>query len=482
MPTDTSRRWFLKTAAAGVAALAERGAAARPNIVYILADDMGYGDLGCYNAGSKIPTPYIDRLASQGVRFTDAHSPSAVCTPTRYGILTGRYCWRSRLTRGVLNGYSPALIEPGRLTVPAMLKRQGYRTACAGKWHLGLGSAEKTDYAGPLVPGPNAAGFDYFYGIPASLDMPPYVWVENERVEALPTAHTAGIRERRGIFWREGPMAPGFRHDGVLPRITGKALEYLRAQQAGQPFFLYLALTAPHTPWLAAPRFRGSSAAGEYGDFTAMVDDAVGRVLHALETRGLARDTLVIFTSDNGAHWLPDEIERWSHRANHHLRGQKADIWEGGHRVPFIARWPGRIPAGAASAETTCLTDLMATAAEIAGFALPAGAGEDSFSMLPALLGNGSGKPIREAVVHHSGDGHFSIRQGEWKLIPVRGSGGFTPPKVYEPKPGEPAGELFNLADDPSERRNLYLDRPEVAARLAALLDRYRREGRSRPL
>ncbi len=480
MPRETSRRVFLKTVGGGLAARSAFGAASRPNIVFILADDMGYGDLGCYNAASRIPTPHIDRLAAQGMRFTDAHSPSAVCTPTRYGVLTGRYCWRSRLKRGVLNGYSPALIEPGRLTVPSLLKRQGYRTAAFGKWHLGLGSAEKTDYTRPLVPGPNAAGFDSFYGIPASLDMEPYVWVENERVQAAPTASVEGIRERRGIFWRGGPMAPGFRHDRVLPEITERAVAYVREQRAGQPFFLYLPLTAPHTPWLAEPRFRGSSGAGEYGDFAAMVDDAVGRVLHALEARGLAGETLVIFTSDNGAHWLPGEIERWGHRANHMLRGQKADIWEGGHRVPFIARWPGQVRAGSTSAQLTCLTDLMATAAEIVGFELPPDAGEDSYSLLPALLGQSPGASARDAVVHHSGDGHFAIRQGPWKLIPVRGSGGFTPPKLYQPKPGEPPGELFNLAEDPSEQRNLYLERPEVAARLAALLDRYRREGRSR--
>jgi arylsulfatase A-like enzyme len=478
-----TRRDILKSAAAAALALPRAGAAQRyPNIVYILADDLGYGDPRCYNAESKIPTPNIDRLATQGVRFTDAHSGSAVCTPTRYGINTGRYCWRSRLKSGVLEGYSPALIESGRLTVAEMLRQRGYRTAGIGKWHLGLQNGERTDYTQPLRPGPLDAGFDSWFGIPASLDMPPYLFFENDRALAQPTAHVDGMREHRGVFWREGAIAPGFRHIDVLPAITRKAVDYLGALKAGQPFFLYFALTAPHTPWLPTAEFRGKAAAGEYGDFVAMVDDAVGQVLRAIDRGNLAADTLVVMTSDNGAHWLPEEIAQWNHRANDGLRGQKADIWDGGHRIPFIARWPRHIPAGTVSRELMCLTDLMATAAEITGFDLPGNAAEDSYSMLPALLGKKLDKPIREAIVHHSSRGHFSIRQGPWKLNIGRGSGGFTQPLEYTPKPGEAAGELFNLAEDLAETHNLYFEHPELVARLTALLDRYQRQGYSRPI
>jgi arylsulfatase A-like enzyme len=480
-----SRRGFLKCSSAAISSLAlPRGQAAPryPNIVYILADDLGYGDARCYNPDSKVPTPNLDRLASQGVRFTDAHSPSAVCTPTRYGINTGRYSWRSRLKSGVLEGYSPALIEPGRLTVAAMLKQQGYQTAGIGKWHLGLQNGDRTDYTQPLRPGPLDAGFDYWFGIPASLDMPPYLFFENDRATAQPTAHVDGIREHRGVFWREGAIAPGFRHIDVLPTITKKAVSYLAGRKAGQPFFLYLALTAPHTPWLPTEEFRGKAKAGEYGDFVAMVDDAAGQVLHAIDRYNLASDTLVIMTSDNGAHWLPEEIVQWHHRANDGLRGQKADIWDGGHRIPFIARWPGHIQPSTVCGELSCLTDLFATAAEITGFKLPDKAAEDSYSMLHALLGKRLERPIREAIVHHSSRGHFSIRQGPWKLNIGRGSGGFTPPFEYTPKPGEPAGELFNMADDLAETRNLYLERPEIVARLTGLLEKYQQQGYSRPV
>jgi len=482
MPFAFTRRDFMKSLAAAAFVPALPAAPRHPNIVYILADDLGYGDARCYNPDSKIPTPNLDRLATQGVRFTDCHSPSAICTPTRYGILTGRYSWRSRLKSGVLWGYDPALIEPGRLTVPAMLKQQGYQTAGIGKWHLGLQNNEKTDYSLPLHPGPLDYGFDSYFGIPSSLDIPPYVYIENDHVQAQPTGHIDQMLVDRGVFWREGAIAPGFRHIEVLPSLTKKAVEYIGSRTPANPFFLYLALTAPHTPWLPTAPFQGKAAAGEYGDFVAMVDDAVGQVLRAIDGQKLAADTLVVMTSDNGAHWLPDEIARWNHRANDGLRGQKADIWDGGHRIPFIARWPGRIAPGTTCSELMCLTDLMATAAAITGFKLPRTAGEDSYSMLPALLGRKLRQPIREAIVHHSSQGHFSIRQGRWKLNLGRGSGGFTEPVEYTPKPGEPAGELFDMAADFAETRNLYQERPEIVARLTALLLRYQRQGYSRPM
>ncbi len=463
---------------------AQTGAAERPpNIVFILADDLGYGDLRSYNPASKIATVELDRLAAQGMRFTDAHSPSGVCTPTRYGLLTGRYAWRSKLKRSVLNGYSPMLIEPGRPTVASLLKARGYATAAIGKWHLGLGNADPADFSKPLQPGPTSVGFDYFFGIPASLDMAPYVFVENTAVTAAPTDKVGSSEMRRrggGGYWREGPIAPGFTHEGVLPALTEKAVSFIGRQSPARPFLLYLPLAAPHTPWMPTAEFRGKSGADYYGDFVAQVDASVGRVLRALDEAKVGEHTLVIFTSDNGAHWLPTDIEKWGHRANGALRGQKADIYEGGHRVPFIARWPGKVKPGTTSDALLCLTDLFATVSAILGEPLPADAAEDSVSFLPALLGAAANAPGREAIVHHSNDGTFAIRQGPWKLAFALGSHGFSEPRTVEPTPGGPQGQLFNLDDDPAEERNLWLEKPDVVARLTALLERYQAGGRSR--
>jgi arylsulfatase A len=456
----------------------------RPNIVFILADDLGIGDLGCYNRDSKIPTPHLDRFASQGIRFTDAHSPSAVCTPTRYGLLTGRYAWRTSLKRGVLQGYDPLLIEKDRLTVAGLLKQHGYKTAGIGKWHLGLGGVKPVDYAAPLSPGPRAVGFDYFFGIPASLDMEPYVFVENDLVLEAPTARIAASKHRRqggGGFWRAGPIAPSFKHENVLPAITDKAVQYIREQTPTEPFFLYFALTAPHTPWMPTADFAGKSQVGYYGDFVMQTDAAIGRVLAALDAGALTENTLVIITSDNGSHWPPADITRWKHRSNHIYRGQKADLWEGGHRVPFLARWPGKIPAAAVSNELICHTDFFATVAAVLGARLPDNAAEDSYNILSALRGERTERSIRESIVHHSGDGAFAIRHGPWKLCLALGSQGFSDPKNIEPKKGGPRGQLYNLANDPAEERNLWSDQPEVVQRLTNLLDQYKRDGRSVP-
>ena len=455
-----------------------------PNIVVILADDLGYGDLTCYNKDAKIPTPNLDRLAARSMRFTDAHTPSAVCSPTRYGLLTGRYCWRTSLKKGVLNGYAPALIEPKRLTVPSLLKQHGYVTAGFGKWHLGLGDSPKADFSKPLKPGPCSAGFDSFFGIPASLDMPPYVFIDNEGVLEAPTETIADSAMRRkggGGFWRGGAIAPHFKHIEVLPTITERAAAFVRKQTADKPFFLYLALTGPHTPWMPTEEFRGKSKAGYYGDFVAQVDAGAGRILKALDDAKLSDKTLLIFTSDNGAHWLPEDIEKWGHRANDGLRGQKADLWDGGHRVPFLVRWPGHVAPGVTSKELICLTDVLATVAAVVDAKLPADAAEDSYNLLPVLRGDKLDRPIREAVVHHSGDGTFAIRQGPWKLAMALGSHGFSAPHDVKPKPGEAKGQLYNLDDDPREQDNLWLKKPEMVARLTALLDKYKRAGRSRP-
>ena len=453
------------------------------NIILILADDLGYGDLGAYNPSSKIPTPHLNQLAAQGMRFTDAHSPSSVCTPTRYGLLTGRYAWRTKLKQGVLDGYSPFLIEKDRVTLASLLRRQGYRTAGVGKWHLGLGDAEKTDYSQPLRPGPNAAGFDEFFGIPASLDMPPYLFFENERVVEAPSASIAASEMRRkggGGFWRAGAIAPTFKHEAVLPALTEKAVAFIEKQSAEKPFFLYLPLTAPHTPWMPTAEFRGKTGVDYYGDFVTQVDDTVGRVLKALDESGLAGNTLVVFTSDNGAHWLPEDIAKWGHRANGNLRGQKADIWEGGHRIPLIVRWPGNIKTGSRSDQLVCLTDMMATIAALTGTALLEDAGEDSLDFSPVLLGRKPGTPLRDTLVHHSADGTFAIRQGQWKLAMALGSRGFSLPKDLVPKAGEAEGQLYNLRDDPQEQHNLWLREPKIVARLRALLEKLKADGHSR--
>jgi arylsulfatase A-like enzyme len=456
----------------------------KPNIVFILCDDLGIGDPSCYNPESRIDMPHVNALANAGVRFTDMHTPSSVCTPTRYGLLTGRYAWRTRLKSGVQWGYDPLLIEPGRMTIASLLKKHGYHTGGFGKWHLGLGKGGKTDYEKPFDAGPLTVGFDEYFGIPASLDMIPYVYVVNDRAEAAPTATIEGEKHHRQGgkgFWRAGPASPGFRHEEVLPRTVEHALKFLdaRAEAPQTPFFMYVPLTSPHTPWVPTGPWRGKTKVGEYGDFVAQTDDAVGQILASLEKHKLAENTLVIFTSDNGSDWPLGDINKWGHRANHIYRGQKSDAHEGGHRVPFIARWPGRIKPGTTSEQTACLTDMLATIAAVVGEKLPEHAGEDSFNLLPALKGKDAGTPLRPAVVHHSGNGLFAIRSGPWTLITGLGSGGFTAPNRVEPKDGGPKGQLYNLKDDIGEKNNLWLEKPEVVEQLRNLLEQYKTQGHS---
>jgi arylsulfatase A-like enzyme len=373
-----------------------------------------------------------------------------------------------------------------------MLKQYGYSTACIGKWHLGLGSEKKTDYDKPLVPGPNALGFDYFYGISASLDMPPYCYIENERPVIKPTSTIEAGKAGEDGWWRAGTISPGFKHVDVLPHLTEKAVKYIDDHantSPDRPFFMYFPLTAPHCPIAPADFVKGSSKAGGYGDFVVEVDWTVGQVVKALERNGLTDNTLIIVTSDNGSPGRTkikrnpySVIEIYGHYPNGDLRGIKADIWDGGHREPFIARWPGKIPAGTVNDELICLTDVMATYAAIVAAELPSNAGEDSFNILPALLGKKLDKPIRDSIVHHSLTGMFSIRQGKWKLILERGSGGFSSPRTYKPKPGEPKGQLYNLEDDLAESNNLWSKHPEIVKRLTKLLDKYKEQGHTRPL
>jgi arylsulfatase A len=456
-------------------------AGTRPNIVYILADDLGWGDIDAYNEHSAIPTPRMNAFTAQGMRFTDMHSSSAVCTPSRYSILTGRYCWRSSLKKGVLNGDSPNLIEEGRMTVPSMLKAAGYYTAGVGKWHLGLGSDAKTDFTKPLRPGPISHGFDYYYGIPASLDMAPYVYFENEHVVEQATIPDAGSKSPRGVFWREGLRAEHFEIPQVLPTLTAKCESVIaeRAQHKDQPFFLYFALPSPHTPWVPLPEFKGKSGAGDYGDYVAEVDAMVGRVLDAVHAAGLDDNTIVMLTSDNGADWKPGDIELYPHRANADWRGEKADIWEAGHRIPFVARWPGHVPAGKVNHETASLTDLMATLASLLKISLPEDAGEDSFNIAPLLL-NQKHATVRKTIIDHSIDGMFTIREGDWKLELGLGSGGFSEPRAVTPVPGGVKGQLYNLASDPHEVYNVYEQHPDIVSRLTNLLEQCKASGRTR--
>jgi arylsulfatase A-like enzyme len=448
-----------------------------PNIVYILCDDLGYGDVQALNpTRGKIATPNIDRLASQGMTFTDAHSGSSVCTPTRYGILTGRYAWRSRLQSGTLIGDSPPLIASNRLTVPAMLKQHGYTTAAMGKWHLGLTFGENR-WVDPIRDGPLQHGFDSFFGISASLDMPPFAYIENDRFPQPPTVEKKWVRS--------GPAAKDFDAENVLPDLTARAVQYLAARdRKQQPFFLYLAFSAPHTPILPTKQWQGKSGLGPYGDFVMEVDWATGQVLDAIDHAGLADDTLVIFTSDNGCAPAADvkHLEAQGHFPSAIYRGYKADIWDGGHRIPFIARWPGHIRAGSRSDTTMCLTDLMATCGELLEHKLPPDAGEDSVSILPILLGRADATVGRKAIVHHSNDGYFAIRRANWKLELCAGSGGWAAPR--EPaalQMGMPREQLYDLAADPSEQHNLAADRPDVVQSLTALLTQYLDTGRSTP-
>ncbi len=460
--------------------LAAQAASNKPNIVVVLADDLGYGDVQCLNPQhGKIKTPNLDRLASQGMTFTDAHSGSSVCTPTRYGLLTGRYAWRTRLQNGVLDGYVEPLIAAQRLTLPSMLKQQGYQTACIGKWHLGftIEGADKTGNSGkkdakakqenklmgaPLgaitKDGPTTRGFDTFYGFHHARMMKSVF--ENDRVTQI--------------------VEPV----DMLPSLVKNTRAYLLKQaNAKKPFFLYMPLSSPHTPIVPSKEWQGKSGLGDYGDFVMETDWAVGEVMGALKEAGLEDDTLIIFSSDNGCSPQAGtpKLEAQGHFASAQYRGYKSDIWDGGHRVPFLVRWPGKVKAGTECDKLICLTDIMATCADILSVKLPDNAGEDSVSILPALLGREQ-VPLREAVVHHSISGQFAVRQSSWKLELCPGSGGWSKPGDNEArKQGLPAIQLYDLKSDIAETRNVQAENPEVVARLTRLLEDQVANGRSTP-
>lgn len=467
-----------------------------PNIVIILADDLGYGDISSFNENAAFKTPNIDKLAEGGMKFTDAHTSSAVCTPTRYGLLTGRYNWRSPLKKFVLSGYSKSLMQNDRLTLPEMLQYQNYHTGFVGKWHLGwdwvftgepdnidaLDSRPDVDFTQPIQNGPTDHGFDYSFGFSGSLDMPPYVYVENDTPTAIPTKETVNYDEKG--FWRKGLTSPDFNHTKVLPDLTNQSISYIeRRSDSNQPFFLYFALPAPHTPILPTTEFIGSSNSNLYGDFVLQVDDVVGQIVDALESKNVRENTLVIFTSDNGASPRSDfeELARAGHDPSYIYRGHKADIYEGGHRVPFVVSWPDGIEPGLTTDETISTVDLMATFADLTGGSIPNTAAEDSYSFLPVLLQNEYEKPLREATVFHSLAGRFAIKKGDWKLILWPGSGGWSYPNREEDLRDLPPFQLYNLQEDPTEEKNLVHDYPEKVNELKALLEEYIRNGRSTP-
>tara|TARA_R110002049_G_scaffold4601_5_gene32730 strand:+ start:1018270 stop:1019787 length:1518 start_codon:yes stop_codon:yes gene_type:complete len=444
-------------------------AADRPNIVYIICDDLGYGDIHCLAPETcKIATPGADALAREGMVFTDAHSGSSVCTPTRYGIMTGRYSWRTRLQKGVVTGFAPSLIDENRSTVAAFLQSQGYHTAAIGKWHLDFEYLDpdsrqpyrqkdhKTPPVGAIIPdGPIHRGFDYYHGFHHARNMEAVI--EDDRV----IAHDDTIN--------------------MLPRLTRKSVEYIESRAGrDQPFFLYLPLGSPHTPIVPSASWQGKSSLGKYGDFVMETDNVLVKVCEAIKKHAMEDNTLVIFTSDNGCSKAAgiDELAAQGHIVSAHLRGSKADIWDGGHRVPFIVRWPGKIKPGSTSDQLICLTDLFATVSDITAIAMPQDAAEDSVSFAPAL----SGKPIessRAGVIHHSISGHFAYRSGRWKLALARASGGWTSPTEKQAASDAPKAQLYDMIADPGETTNLYSQKPEIVARLLTLLTADVMRGRS---
>lgn len=447
-----------------------------PNIVFVMCDDLGYGDIQCLNPeNGKILTPHTDRLANEGMIFTDAHSGSSVCTPTRYGVLTGRYSWRTTHQRGVVQGFAPCLITEDRPTVASFLKSQGYHTGIVGKWHLnfkytdpesgevlkrgkkkgGKKSKALAPVGSKIPDGPVHRGFDYFHGFHHAGDM-------------------KGVIENDTVIKHEDEI-------NMLPRITRKAVEYIdaRAKEKDKPFFLYVPYGSPHTPILPTKEWQGKSGISPYADFVMETDAGFGAILEALHRHELTENTLVIFTADNGCSKAANipQLKEKGHLVSAHLRGSKADLWDGGHRVPFIARWPGKIKAGTTSDQTLCLTDLFATCSDILKTSIPETAAEDSVSFLPAFTEETIAS-TRKGVIHHSISGHFGYREGKWKLLLARGSGGWTTPKEKDAKKA-PAAQLYNMEIDPGETNNLYTSKPEIAKRLLAQLTKDIEAGRS---
>ncbi|MCP4313348.1 MAG: arylsulfatase [Bacteroidetes bacterium] len=479
-----------------------------PNVVLILTDDLGYGDVSCLNPDSKIKTHHLDELAREGLLFTDAHAPSTICSPTRYALLTGRYAWRGVLKAGVLKPWDDPAIEPERLTLARMLKEKGYHTACIGKWHLGfhwpwqdgvkpprdnilnrgtsIAGVDMFDFNQAIHGGPLAAGFDYYFGDDVP-NFPPYAFIENEHFTCTPIDMNPDDFVSigyRGYIHGVGPGQEGWKLDQVMPGITSKAVEYIHQQKKSEsPFFLYFATTSPHTPVVPTDEFQGKSDAGYYGDYVQQTDDAIGRVLEALKRTAQFDNTLVIVSSDNGPEGFTyDLINNYSHYSMGQMRGIKRDTWEGGHRVPLVISWPdGNIGRGYSNALIS-LTDIFATLAAITDYKLPQNSAEDSFNMRSDLQGGGS---TRESMIYHNGKGHLALREGDW--VYIRKSGAGRPePEWFRQKHGviqdDAPNELFNLENDPGEKLNLYNQFPEKAARMESRLQKMIEAGGTRNL
>jgi arylsulfatase A len=471
-----------------------------PNMVMIYADDLGYGDMHANNPSrSRIPTPNMDRLCREGMRFTDAHSSSGVCSPSRYTLLTGRYHWRTRLQSGIVDLWGAPLIAAGRLTLPGMLKQRGYRTGCVGKWHLGwdwpladgervLLNGAKNDratprqrevwgrlFSQPIPGGPVTRGFDVYFGTDVP-NWPPFCFIEQDRTVGIPSEFLPEPLFAKNQATRQGPALAGWTLEPILPAVGRRAVEFvLESALSDAPYFLYLPLTAPHTPLAVSAEFQGRSGLGVYADFVLETDAWIGRVLDAVDQTGERDRTLVVFTSDNG--FAPgsgaDELERAGHYPSGGLRGYKADVWEGGHRVPFVVRWPGVVRPGSVSGALVHQADLMATCAAVIGYALPPDAGEDSVNLLP--LWQGEVGSVRSHAISQSSGGLLSVREGDWKFIPGRGSGGWAKGGDHQP------AQLFNLSTDPGEEDNLYVSESMRVEKMTALLRSLVESGRSTP-
>ena len=438
----------------------------QPNIIFILADDMGYGDPSCYNPDSKIATPNIDKLATGGMRFTNAHAPASWCTPSRYGLITGKYPARTDIRQAG----KQCLIEADQLNLASLLKEKGYFTACVGKWHLGFDSV---NYDEGIQGGPVDRGFDYYFGIPVSLDIPPYYYIENDLCVEAPTlpiaaSNTDGVSFVQGAFWRKGLVAPSFKHQDVLPDLTKKATQVIRDHHSNNkddPFFLYFPLPGPHTPWLPIEEFQGKSKAGMYGDFVLQVDHTVGEIMNTLNELKLTDNTLVFFSSDNGPVWFDEDIANFNHRSSYFLKGIKSDMWEGGHRMPFIVHWPGQTPANSSSKDLICFTDILATFAELTETEIDPDQ-FDSHSILPIITGEQYDSSMRKVLII---DKNLLITN-EWKLIIGHGGDGFNrayslSKERFQNLPRN-EGELYRINTDSTESINLYLEKPQIVAKL----------------
>ena len=485
---------------------------AKPNIIIILADDMGYGDVSYLNPEGRTNTPTIDNLAQKGVIFTNAHASASVCTPSRYGILTGRYAFRSDYGGKVVSGFGKPCIEQGRETMATLLKNAGYTTACIGKWHLGLNWQTKdgsdrakiisktgisnVDYSRRVSNGPNDYGFDYSFILPASLDMPPYMFLRNQLTidpdvmltsQKYPDRHSDteyfwdkkytgehDVYWGKGVWWRHGEISKSFKVENCLSEILEDGISFIEKhvqEKPKVPFFLYLPLTGPHTPWMPTAQFKGKSPIGTYGDFIMDIDHVVNRVTETLKNLGIDNNTIIIFTSDNGAPWPQEEIDLQHHESNWSRRGQKGDVWDGGHRIPLIIYWPSHIQHQIVYDKLVSLTDLFATFADLTSQKLNKNSGEDSFSFLHVLNGNTS-KITRYSMIHNSEVGMYSIRKNGWKFIDGLGSGGFTEPRKMDPVTGGPSGQLYQIESDSLESKNIFLQNPEMVNKLRKELNK----------